>query len=125
VQGLFSEPVVRDEGVILQRKGNRPWALPTGLVGAHGVEKSLFFSPACVYARNRQKDADVSPLKEEDAYPADPELGYGWEKLYTERLCTNYQQDYRFETCIVRSTTFTVHSGRRGMDARKPRRHLP
>jgi nucleoside-diphosphate-sugar epimerase len=67
-----------------------------------GVEKFLFSSSACVYAQNRQKDADVAPLKEEDAYPADPEPGYGWEKLYTEQLCTYYQQDYGFETRIAR-----------------------
>lgn len=67
-----------------------------------GVEKFLFSSSACVYAQNRQKDANVPPLREEDAYPADPEPGYGWEKLYTEQLCTYYQQDYGFETRIAR-----------------------
>lgn len=68
----------------------------------HGIKKFLFSSSACVYAQCKQKDADIAPLKEEDAYPADPEPGYGWEKLYTEQLCTYYQQDYGFETRIAR-----------------------
>src|SRR6266851_889916 len=68
----------------------------------NGVERFLFSSSACVYAQSKQKNADVTPLKEEDAYPADPEPGYGWEKLYTEQLCSYYRQDYRFETRVVR-----------------------
>jgi GDP-D-mannose 3',5'-epimerase len=68
----------------------------------HGVERFLFSSSACVYAQSRQNSADVTPLREEDAYPADPEPGYGWEKLYTEELCRYYRQDYGFETRIVR-----------------------
>lgn len=67
-----------------------------------GVSRFLFSSSACVYAGYRQKEAEVAPLKEEDAYPADPEPGYGWEKLYTEELCRYYWKDYRFETRIVR-----------------------
>lgn len=67
-----------------------------------GVRRFLFSSSACVYAQAKQQDADVLPLKEEDAYPADPEAGYGWEKLYAEELCRYYQQDYNFETRIVR-----------------------
>jgi len=80
------------------------------LINAHMLEASrlqdvkrfLFSSSACVYAQSKQKDADVTPLREEDAYPADPEPGYGWEKLYTEQLCSYYRQDYRFETRVVR-----------------------
>lgn len=68
----------------------------------HGVERFLFSSSACVYAQSRQNSAEVTPLREEDAYPADPEPGYGWEKLYTEELCRYYRQDYGFETRIVR-----------------------
>jgi GDP-D-mannose 3', 5'-epimerase len=67
-----------------------------------GVKKFLFSSSACVYPQGKQKDPDVAPLKEEDAFPADPEPGYGWEKLYAEQLCGYYWQDYRFETRIVR-----------------------
>ena len=80
------------------------------LINAHMLEASrlqdvkrfLFSSSACVYAQSRQKDADVTPLREEDAYPADPEPGYGWEKLYTEQLCSYYRQDFGFETRVVR-----------------------
>jgi GDP-D-mannose 3',5'-epimerase len=67
-----------------------------------GVKKFLFSSSACVYAQCKQKDPEVTPLREEDAFPADPEPGYGWEKLYAEQLCSYYWQDYRFETHIVR-----------------------
>lgn len=68
----------------------------------NGVERFLFSSSACVYARFKQESPDVTPLTEEDAYPADPEPGYGWEKLCTEELCRYYWKDYRFETRIVR-----------------------
>jgi len=68
----------------------------------NGIGKFLFSSSACVYAQSKQRDAAVQPLKEEDAYPADPEPGYGWEKLFTEELCRYYRQDYGFETRIVR-----------------------
>jgi len=66
------------------------------------VKRFLFSSSACVYAQSKQKDADVVPLREEDAFPAEPEPGYGWEKLYAEELCRYYWQDYKFETRIVR-----------------------
>jgi GDP-D-mannose 3',5'-epimerase len=66
------------------------------------VSKFLFSSSACVYASNKQDNADVTPLREEDAYPANPEPGYGWEKLFTEELCRYYKKDYHFETRIVR-----------------------
>jgi nucleoside-diphosphate-sugar epimerase len=68
----------------------------------NGVQRFLFSSSACVYAQYKQRLPDVTPLCEEDAYPADPEAGYGWEKLFTEQLCLYYQQDYGFETRIVR-----------------------
>jgi nucleoside-diphosphate-sugar epimerase len=66
------------------------------------VGRFLFSSSACVYAQSKQTDAAVTPLKESDAFPADPEPGYGWEKLYAEQLCRYYRQDYQFETRIVR-----------------------
>jgi GDP-D-mannose 3', 5'-epimerase len=68
----------------------------------NGVGRFLFSSSACVYAGYKQKSADVAPLREEDAYPADPEPGYGWEKLFAEELCRYYWHDYRFQTRIVR-----------------------
>jgi nucleoside-diphosphate-sugar epimerase len=68
----------------------------------NGVQRFLFSSSACVYAGYRQKSAEVTPLREEDAYPAEPEAGYGWEKLATEELCRYYAKDHGFETRIVR-----------------------
>jgi len=68
----------------------------------NGVSRFLFSSSACVYPQYRQKDPDVTPLKEIDAIPADPEPGYGWEKLFAEELCRYYKKDYGFETRIVR-----------------------
>ncbi len=67
-----------------------------------GVHRFLFTSSACVYPQYLQRKADVAPLKEEDAYPADPEDGYGWEKLFTERQCRHYAEDYGLDTRIVR-----------------------
>ena len=68
----------------------------------NGVKRYLFSSSACVYAGSKQNVEDVTGLKEEDAYPADPEPGYGWEKLFTEQLCNYYLRDYAFETRVVR-----------------------
>jgi nucleoside-diphosphate-sugar epimerase len=66
------------------------------------VKKFLFSSSACVYAQYKQKSADVTPLREEDAHPADPEPGYGWEKLFAEQMCKYYWKDYKLDTRIVR-----------------------
>ena len=66
------------------------------------IKRFLFSSSACVYAQSKQKDASVVPLREEDAFPAEPEPGYGWEKLYAEELCRYYWHDYKFETRMVR-----------------------
>jgi nucleoside-diphosphate-sugar epimerase len=68
----------------------------------NAVQRFLFSSSACVYNQAKQKDPNVKPLKEEDAFPADPEPGYGWEKLFAEELCRYYSKDYGFETRIVR-----------------------
>jgi GDP-D-mannose 3',5'-epimerase len=68
----------------------------------NGVQRFLFSSSACVYNQSKQADAVVTPLREEDAHPADPEPGYGWEKLFAEELCHYYYKDYGFETRIVR-----------------------
>lgn len=68
----------------------------------NGVKRYLYSSSACVYAGFKQNVADLTPLKEEDAYPADPEPGYGWEKLFTEQLCQYYSHDYGLETRVVR-----------------------
>ncbi|MGH9891655.1 MAG: NAD-dependent epimerase/dehydratase family protein, partial [bacterium] len=69
---------------------------------ANGVKRYLYTSSACVYPEYRQEETDVVPLKEEDAYPAQPQDAYGWEKLIAERLCLHYREDYGIETRIVR-----------------------
>ncbi len=66
------------------------------------VKRYLYTSSACVYPAFKQLDADVTPLKETDVYPAQPQDAYGWEKLITERLCGHYAEDYKMETRIVR-----------------------
>jgi GDP-D-mannose 3',5'-epimerase len=68
----------------------------------NGVQHFLFSSSACIYPQYRQNKPDVTPLKESDAIPADPEPGYGWEKLFAEELCRYYKKDYGMETRIVR-----------------------
>jgi len=68
----------------------------------NGVKRFLYTSSACVYPGYLQDSADVKPLKEEDAYPADAEDGYGWEKLFTERVCRHYTEDFGLETRVVR-----------------------
>jgi GDP-D-mannose 3',5'-epimerase len=65
-------------------------------------KRLLYTSSACIYPGYLQKDANVTPLKEEDAYPADAEDGYGWEKLYTERACRHYREDFGLDTRVVR-----------------------
>ncbi len=67
-----------------------------------GVKRYLFTSSACVYPQRLQQSTDVAPLREEDAYPADPEDGYGWEKLFIERQCRHYREDYGMVTRVVR-----------------------
>lgn len=68
----------------------------------NGVQRYFYTSSACAYPGFLQYETDAAPLKEEDAYPADPEDGYGWEKLYFERVCRHYREDYGLETRIVR-----------------------
>lgn len=69
---------------------------------SNGVRKFLYTSSACVYPGYRQETPDVTPLREEDAYPADPEDGYGWEKLFSERQCRHYYEEYGLQTYVVR-----------------------
>ena len=67
-----------------------------------GVQRFFFSSSACIYPQYRQQSPDLTPLREEDAYPADPEEGYGWEKLYMEKLCQYYYEDYGLRTYVAR-----------------------
>ena len=82
-----------------------------------GVEKFFFSSSACVYNASKQQDTRVTALKESDAYPADPEDGYGWEKLFSERMCRHFREDYGIHTRVARFHNVygpegTFHGGR-------------
>jgi nucleoside-diphosphate-sugar epimerase len=80
------------------------------LINAHMLEAAhrnaagryFFSSSACIYPMYLQHDPDVTPLKEADAYPADPEEGYGWEKLYAEKLCQYYTEESKLDTRVAR-----------------------
>jgi len=67
-----------------------------------GVQRYFYASSACVYNADRQKDPEVTPLTEGDAYPAMPEDGYGWEKLFSERMCRHFREDFGVQTRIAR-----------------------
>ena len=67
-----------------------------------GVQRFFFSSSACVYAAEKQVTAAVAPLREPDAYPAMPEDGYGWEKLFSERMCRHFTEDFGLETRVAR-----------------------
>ena len=68
----------------------------------NNADRFFFSSSACVYAADKQTSEDVVALKEDDAYPAMPEDGYGWEKLFTERMCRHYREDYGLKTRMAR-----------------------
>ena len=68
----------------------------------HGVQRYYYSSSACVYAADKQTSADVTALREEDAYPAMPEDGYGWEKLFSERMCRHFSEDFGIVTRMSR-----------------------
>lgn len=68
----------------------------------NNVKRYLYTSSACIYPEHLQEDVNVTPLRENDAYPASPQDAYGWEKLISERLCMHYMQDYGIETRTVR-----------------------
>ena len=67
-----------------------------------GIKKYFYASSACVYNAEKQKDVNITPLKEEDAYPAMPEDGYGWEKLFSERMCRHFLEDFSIDTKVYR-----------------------
>jgi GDP-D-mannose 3', 5'-epimerase len=67
-----------------------------------GVERFFYSSSACVYNGEKQTNPDVVALKEEDAYPALPEDGYGWEKLFSERMCRHFEEDYGLQARVAR-----------------------
>ncbi|HEY3628318.1 MAG TPA: NAD-dependent epimerase/dehydratase family protein [Terracidiphilus sp.] len=67
-----------------------------------GVQRFFYSSSACVYNGDKQKNPEVTPLKEEDAYPALPEDGYGWEKLFSERMCRHFEEDFGLQCRVAR-----------------------
>src|SRR5688572_29900902 len=89
---------------------NRALCMLTVLINTHmlmasrqaGVERFFFSSSACVYAAEKQTSAAVTPLREPDAYPAMPEDGYGWEKLFSERMCRHFSEDFGLMTRVAR-----------------------
>ena len=78
--------------------------LHTPIEGARrqGVKRYFYSSSACIYPEYLQTDVNVKPLREEDAYPAQPQDAYGWEKLMTEILCRYYTDEHKIETRVVR-----------------------
>ena len=78
--------------------------LETNIEAAHetGVERFFYASTACVYAAHKQSQPDNPGLKESDAYPAMPEDGYGWQKLFTERMCRHFREDFGLEGTPLR-----------------------
>jgi nucleoside-diphosphate-sugar epimerase len=89
---------------------NKALCMLTVLINTHmlmaardaGVERFFFSSSACVYAAEKQTSAAVQPLREPDAYPAMPEDGYGWEKLFSERMCRHFSEDFGLATRVAR-----------------------
>jgi nucleoside-diphosphate-sugar epimerase len=68
----------------------------------HRVQRYFYASSACVYNADKQRDPNVTALKEADAYPAMPEDGYGWEKLFSERMCRHFREDFGLQTRVAR-----------------------
>jgi GDP-D-mannose 3', 5'-epimerase len=91
-------------------EANRAACMISVLINTHllmagrdeGVKRHFLSSSACVYNVDLQRDSEVTALREEDAYPALPEDGYGWEKLFSERMCRNFHDDYGIETRVAR-----------------------
>jgi nucleoside-diphosphate-sugar epimerase len=91
-------------------ENNRALCMLSVLINTHllmaarkaGVKQFFYASSACVYAADKQTDPNVTALKEEDAYPAMPEDGYGWEKLFSERMCRHFREDFGIATRVAR-----------------------
>jgi GDP-D-mannose 3',5'-epimerase len=91
-------------------ENNRALCMLSVLINTHllqaaqdaGVDRFFYASSACVYNADKQKCEDVVALKEEDAYPAMPEDGYGWEKLFSERMCRHFREDFGLTTRVAR-----------------------
>jgi nucleoside-diphosphate-sugar epimerase len=87
----------------------------------HAIERFFFASSACVYNVSKQATADAPALKEQDAYPADAEDGYGWEKLFSERMCRHFTEDFGLETRVARlHNVYGPHGAYRGGREKAP-----
>ncbi len=106
-------------------EGNKALCMLSVLVNTHlllaardaGVDRYFYASSACVYAADKQRSTEVVALREPDAYPAMPEDGYGWEKLFSERMCRHFSEDFGLNTRIARYHNIygpdgTYHGGR-------------
>ena len=108
VKGIFQ--LAADMGGMGFIENNKALCMLSVLTNTHmlmaardsGVERFFYSSSACVYNGEKQKDANVTPLKEEDAYPALPEDGYGWEKLFSERMCRHFEEDFGLVCRVAR-----------------------
>lgn len=85
------------------------------------VQRFFYSSSACVYAADKQKSFDVEGLKEDDAYPAMPEDGYGWEKLFSERMCRHFREDFGLQTRVARfHNVYGIHGSFTGGREKAP-----
>jgi nucleoside-diphosphate-sugar epimerase len=108
VKGVFQ--LAADMGGMGFIENNKALCMLSVLTSTHmlvaardcGVERFFYSSSACVYNGDKQKNPQVVPLKEEDAYPALPEDGYGWEKLFTERMCHHFEEDFGMQCRVAR-----------------------
>ncbi|MGA7833096.1 MAG: NAD-dependent epimerase/dehydratase family protein [Terracidiphilus sp.] len=108
MDGIFQ--LAADMGGMGFIENNKALCMLTVLTSTHmlvaardcGVQRLFYSSSACVYNAAKQTQYEVVPLKEEDAYPAMPEDGYGWEKLFTERMCRHFREDFGLESRIAR-----------------------
>jgi nucleoside-diphosphate-sugar epimerase len=108
IEGVFQ--LAADMGGMGFIENNKALCMLSVLTNTHmllaareqGVKRFFYSSSACVYNGEKQTNPDVVALKEEDAYPALPEDGYGWEKLFSERMCRHFLEDYGLETRVAR-----------------------
>jgi nucleoside-diphosphate-sugar epimerase len=107
---VFVYNLAADMGGMGFIENNRALCMLSVLINTHlltaarkcEVERFFFSSSACVYAADKQTSENVVPLKESDAYPAMPEDGYGWEKLFSERMCRHFREDFGVQTRVAR-----------------------
>jgi len=108
VKGVFQ--LAADMGGMGFIENNKALCMLSVLTNTHmlmaardsGVERFFYSSSACVYNGDKQKNPELDPLKEEDAYPALPEDGYGWEKLFSERMCRHFEEDFGLVCRVAR-----------------------